>query len=272
MSCSNNMHQIGIALQTFNNNNSRFPGSGQLDVSGSTSSGGSHTVGGWSFLVMILPYIEFKSTYDTLQINGGDPTTGTFSGSATPSYSVAASGATAMSIPCYNCPSNPNSPYQDAKIDNPPQYAVTNYKGMGATHIGSLNCVTSSSPSPGPAYPTGSSSSTNSMHPDGAMYPGTGCRIQDLTDGTAHTILCVETIDNTSSVWTYGTDVTLVGLPTSGGSTTPSGTVTFSNKVNGNPVAYYAPDGFMGSWDDAGKANGVQSQYQQMPDVLGLRL
>ena len=60
------------------------------------------------------------------------------------------------------------------------------------------------------------------MHPDGAMYPGNGCRIQDLTDGTAHTILCVETIDNTASVWTYGTDVTLVGLPASGDTPGPA--------------------------------------------------
>ena len=29
--------------------------------------------------------------------------------------------------------------------------------------------------------------------------------------------------------------------------------------MNGNPVAYYAPQGFMGGWDDAGKATGVQS-------------
>ena len=49
------------------------------------------------------------------------------------------------------------------------------------------------------------------------MYPGKGCRIQDITDGPSHTILCVETMDNSSSVWTYGTDVTLVGLPTTKG-------------------------------------------------------
>ncbi len=51
------------------------------------------------------------------------------------------------------------------------------------------------------------------MHPDGGMFPGLGTRISDIADGTAHTILCVETIDDTQSVWTLGTDVTLVGLP-----------------------------------------------------------
>ena len=51
------------------------------------------------------------------------------------------------------------------------------------------------------------------MHPDGGMFPGLGTRIADITDGMAHTIMCVETIDDTQSVWTLGSDVTLVGLP-----------------------------------------------------------
>ena len=54
MVCSNNMKQIGLALQAFHNSNNHFPGSGQLDVL-TESSVGKHTVGGWSFLVMILP-------------------------------------------------------------------------------------------------------------------------------------------------------------------------------------------------------------------------
>ena len=54
------------------------------------------------------------------------------------------------------------------------------------------------------------------IHPDGGMFPGPGLRIGDFTDGLAHTILCTETMDDTQSVWTLGTDATLVGLPYSG--------------------------------------------------------
>ena len=48
------------------------------------------------------------------------------------------------------------------------------------------------------------------------MFPGNGSRIGDIMDGTAHTIICVETCDNTQSVWTLGTDATLVGIPYQG--------------------------------------------------------
>ena len=55
-------------------------------------------------------------------------------------------------------------------------------------------------------------------------------------DGTAHTILVTETQDNTYSIWTYGSDMTLVGLPTTGTSA-----VTFDNSLTNT---YWAPKGF----------------------------
>ena len=163
-------------------------------------------------------------------------------------FQINAQVATATSIPTYVCPSNPNSKYQDPG-DSPPQFALTNYKGMGATCMASLNMMTQPNGTP----PYGKSD----MHPDGAMYPGNGVRIGDITDGTAHTIMCVETIDDTQSVWTLGTDVTLVGLPYQGdpGSTKPTGAIqSFTNQTaQGNTVAFYMPAGFTGSFDEEGK-------------------
>ena len=106
------------------------------------------------------------------------------------------------------CPSNPNKKFR--VTSGTQQFAFTNYKGMGATHMQSLNHVLGKGT---PMYPPGG---PYTMHPDGAMYPGKGNRLVDLVDGTSHTILCVETIDDQASVWTYGADATLVGLPTIG--------------------------------------------------------
>ncbi|MGO8690942.1 MAG: DUF1559 domain-containing protein [Thermoguttaceae bacterium] len=235
--CIDNMKTIGIAMHNFHSTQQHFPGSGQVTSTG----GGAVTVGGWNFLVLLVPYIEMSGTYYPFQIN--------------------AQVATATSIPTYVCPSNPNSKYQDPG-DSPPQFALTNYKGMGATCMASLNMMTQPNGTP----PYGKSD----MHPDGAMYPGNGVRIGDITDGTAHTIMCVETIDDTQSVWTLGTDATLVGLPYQGdpGSTKPTGAIqSFTNQTaQGNTVAFYMPAGFTGSFDEEGKMAGTPgpgySQYR----------
>ncbi len=246
--CIDNMKTIGIAMHNFHSTQQHFPGSGQVTSTG----GGAVTVGGWSFLVMLWPYIEQGQLYQTLQISG-DPTDpegsknqGAFN------YRTNIQVATATSIPTYVCPSNPNSKYQDPG-DSPPQFALANYKGMGATCMASLNMMTQ--PNGTPPY------GTSDMHPDGAMYPGNGVRIGDITDGTAHTIMCVETIDDTQSVWTLGTDVTLVGLPYRGdvSSTKPTGAIqSFTNQTaQGITVAFYMPAGFTGTFDKEGNASGT---------------
>ena len=196
--CINNLKQIGLAMHNFNSTQNRFPGAGQL-----TGSGKSQTVGGWSFLVMLLPYIEMNALYSTLQLSGDPTDPSTFQKGGT-DYRANAQVATATLIPTYVCQSNRNAKYQDPG-DRPPQFALTNYKAMGATCMASLNMLTDPNGTP----PYGKAD----IHPDGAVYPGKGTRIGDITDGTAHTLLCVETMDNTQSVWTLGTDATLVGLP-----------------------------------------------------------
>jgi hypothetical protein len=50
-------------------------------------------------------------------------------------------------------------------------------------------------------------------HPDGAIFPGREIKISDMTDGTAHTILACETMDDSASAWIAGSDATLVGMP-----------------------------------------------------------
>ncbi len=262
--CVNNMMQIGLALHNFHSVKDRFPGSGQL--SGSSKR---QTVGGWSFLVMIPPYIEMQSVYNTLDI-GGDPTFPTSfqkggGGASGARYQTNAQVATATTISIYVCQSNPNSKHQDPR-NSPPQFALTNYKGMGATCMASLNMLTQ----PGGTPPYGKSG----IHPDGAMFPGNGTRIGDIADGTSHTILCVETIDDTQSVWTLGTDVTLVGLPYLGKSAPRTGFVyqgpdiqSFTQTTaQGTTVDFYMPQGSTGTFDESGYLSGTPGpsygQYQ----------
>ncbi len=246
--CVQNLKQIGLALQNFNSTQNHFPGSGQL-----TGSSKSPTVGGWSFLVMILPYIEMQSMYATLDINGDPTNPASLTTSGSINYRSNAQVATATSIPTYVCDSNPNGLYQDAN-NSPPQFALTNYKGMGATCMASLNMLTQ--PAGAPPYDKAD------IHPDGGMYPGPGLPLSEFKDGTSHTILCAETIDNTQSVWTLGTDVTLVGLPYSGkgsaGNPGNGAITSFTNTTaDGTPVGYYMPPGFTGEFDDLANVVGT---------------
>ena len=177
VTCINNLKQIGLAAHNFHSVQGRFPGAGQL-----TGPGKSQTVGGWSFLVMILPYIEMGNLYNTLPITSTDYTEPrSFPSGGASGYGTNAQVATATSIPTYVCPNNPNGKYQDPS-DSPPQFALTSYKAMGATCMASLNMLTQPSGTP----PYGKSN----MHPDGGMFPGLGLRIGDFVDGTSHTILC----------------------------------------------------------------------------------
>ena len=177
---------------------------------------------------MCLPYMEYNTIYKNLSFTStGDPTDGTQGSLA----------ANTTQIKEFICPSNPNAKNNGAT----PALCFTNYKGMGATHIQSLAVNQGQTP----LYNAG----VNGYHPDGAMSPATanftGNRLADLIDGTSHTILCVETIDNAGSIWTYGTDVTLVGVPTS----SEPGAVT---SIVNTSYPYYYPSGYNGQFDGAG--------------------
>ena len=179
--------------------------------------------------------------------------------------------AMATSIPTYVCPSNNNPKYMDPNGtgSNPsPGFAVTNYKGMGASCMASLSMVTQQSGSGTAPY------GTTSQHPDGAMCPGFGVRPSDIVNGLAHTILCVESADYTQSVWCLGTDCTLTGFPcgldpssqATQGTAVPSFTLQPSSASGGgNAGSYYMPQGFSGSFDDNGSPipGSSQQSYSQ---------
>jgi type II secretory pathway pseudopilin PulG len=190
--CRNHLMQIGLGLQNYNSAFGRFPGSAALSSKGATK-----TVHGWSFLVEILPYLEYGTLYGTLDPHG-EPD------DASDPAAVAALSTTIQEL---QCPSNPNRRFVDPRAR--PLQAFTNYKAMGATCISSLEVLVGGKDPP--YCPKGVAPSK--IHPDGALYPGPGITVADIVDGTARTIQVVETIDDVSSRWTVGKEVTLVGLP-----------------------------------------------------------
>jgi type II secretory pathway pseudopilin PulG len=189
--CINNLKQLGLALHNYHALHKHFPGSADLIGSGPIKQ-----AGGWSFLVHLLPMMGQDKLFKTLPIEtDDDPLNST-------DKNVVAARNTLISE--FICPSNPNNHYQDSwkKLN-----AFTNYKGMGATSAESLICCVNPNATPpygNDAYPI--------SHPDGALFPGKGLKVQDFGDGIANTIMAVESIDDSNSVWLAGSDVTLVGM------------------------------------------------------------
>lgn len=232
-SCLNKGHQLGLALQNYAStySNALPPTAGLYGTSATK------TVGGYSFLVKLLPFMEYGYLYNNIM-------QATVSSLGVINYSAAQIGATAPSPGAAHtslkelvCPSNNNNVYL-LPTSTPQEWAFTNYKAMGATTKNSLLCATNSA---GPA-PYG----TISQHPDGMLYPANNnLPMAALTDGTSHTILLCETIDDNTNTQTYGSSlwldgrcVTMTGLPST----------IVATKISPNP--FYSPPGFDGTFGD----------------------
>jgi len=246
-SCLNKVKQIGLSFHNYASTfSSAFPPSAALISSGSSSSSTS-TVGGYSFIVRLLSFMENDALYKTLPvtITGGNVDT---AAAASTQQGQSLMQALNTSLKEFVCPSNNNNLFKNPTAA-PPQYAFTNYKAMGATTKNSLVMITT--PTGTPPY------GTASQHPDGAIYPSaSNLPIATLADGTSHTIIIMETIDDTNSRWAIGAECTLTGLPIASGpaSTKPTG------------YNYYAPTGWNGIFGDSGGCSTAGDQTFLMMD------
>ena len=164
--------------------------------------GNKQTVGGYSFLVQLLPFMEYDTLYKTLP-DQGDPEDTT---------NQAIADVMKTQIKEFICPSGPRGPLSKTRWRKPQSAGITNYKAMGATTRDSLKMV--ANPTAKPPYGTmAPTANTVPLHPDGAIFPGNGTRAADILDGLSHTIFTIETIDEAASRWMVGKEATLVGLP-----------------------------------------------------------
>ncbi len=225
--CINKLRQFGLGLQSYESSNGAFPPSASVAGNGP---GKPATVGGWSFLARILPFLGYGPMYQTLPLDV-DPEWIPDNRMVRPAIEPITNLTMETSIPGFVCPSNGrNSLYQDPN-SNPPTGAFTNYKAMGASTKNSLKMAVD--PSLPPPY------GTASLHPDGVMFPGKGTRRDEISDGLGYTIATIETIDDTWSRWTVGREVTSVGLPQK---SSPTGSTPQP------PLNYFVPPGFDGKF------------------------
>jgi type II secretory pathway pseudopilin PulG len=246
--CVNNMKQLGLACHNFHDVNKRLPPSAKL-----IGKKEPYSAGGMSAFALLLPMMEDGSFLDIwhngfrrnpnlasnplLLLVGTDP---------------ALQNIRDTLIPELTCPSNPNKlQINPSATTAGEKIALTNYKAIGATCMESLALCADSSLQP----PYGKSED----HPDGVMFPmsGYGISLADVKDGTSHTVMMGETIDdsgNTSypssigSAWIAGACTTLVGLPMK--NRFGKGEVISIDPPN-EVYPFYRPKGFNGKIDEA---------------------
>jgi prepilin-type N-terminal cleavage/methylation domain-containing protein/prepilin-type processing-associated H-X9-DG protein len=184
MQCSNNLHQIGLALHNYHDANGCFPAYG-FDFPTNPHPGnpyGSQTQG-HSALGLLLPYIEQGNVLNLVNIQYSvvDPT------NLPPPLGVSTGGQTQIKV--YQCPSAPvrmsdYGPYFASKglsgklNGSPLRLAVTDYapvQGVSGSFAG--RCL-----------PSGSISGNTGILGTKSSRP----RITDIGDGTSNTILFVE--------------------------------------------------------------------------------
>jgi prepilin-type N-terminal cleavage/methylation domain-containing protein len=223
--CLNKSHQLGLAMQNYASTYSAaFPPSASLTK---TADGKTKTVGGYSFLVKVLPFLEYNFLYKDLP-KDGDPEDVS---------NEAIDRVAKTPIKDFSCPSATLG--QNTAPQGKPPVAITNYKAMGATTRDSLKMVVN--PDGKPPY------GEAKLHADGATYPSEhNLPLAAITDGTSHTIMTMETMDEFASRWLVGKEATLVGLPQKSSAT--------GDKPN-PAYPFFAPAGFDATFgDDSGVA------------------
>ena len=244
LNCMNNMAGLGLAYHGYGMAHKR-----PLASSGVTrdANGKVQAVDGWSWLVLVLPYMDdwyrrpdiamvpgkqnqknrpnavdarplvalagarvglAKELYDTLDVEHGRPLIEPVGAKGTPHAD-----ALATALPGLLCPSFGGSPYTDF---GGKEAAITNYKPLGATHIESLS-VASPNPltpkyNPGP-WPDLDISRSGPPHPDGSCFPGGTLEYRYFRNGLSNTLLLVESLEPRYARWTVGSDAAVVALP-----------------------------------------------------------
>ena len=185
-SCSNNLHQIGVALQAFYATNGCFPigtalkgyaDGDECNVPIGLLSSGPYRPGAFA---MILPHLDRQALYQSLRMD-----------LAIDEGVNVALGKTR--IPTYLCPSSDHTyglqkaPHSPPLADPSMEFAVIDYNGLNG-----VNRLFPAAPLSG------------QLEDHGGFAEQVQLQTEDFRDGTSQTIGVVETIDFGRGVWIHG--------------------------------------------------------------------
>jgi len=208
--CVDNLRELGSALRHFADAQRSLPAGSEYGKSRTPQ-------WGYSWLFYLLPDMENAKLFSDIKSfdkenKNQDPTKNPIALEVRPDAFV----CSAYAGPAFVTQADGNARSQGG---------ITNYKGIGATTLASLNCATAVGV---PRAPYGRPWD----HPDGVLFPGRRLRMSDISDGASNTLFACETIEPLHAQWHVGRTASLAGLPPG---------YTFVIERN---QPYYAPKGF----------------------------
>jgi prepilin-type N-terminal cleavage/methylation domain-containing protein/prepilin-type processing-associated H-X9-DG protein len=189
-SCQNNLHQLGIGLQSYHDANGRFPAGGQ-------SSGA-----GFSWNVFVLPYLEQANLYNQFDLTMAynSSTVSATTGNANLNLAL-------NPVPTFLCPAAHSN--NQFSVGNTAEQ-VGSQKTYTAHYYGVIGPTGASATGTYPSSPSPYTPSNSSYGSDGVLGIDTGTKITDISDGSSNTFLVGEISFNDPNastgyrMWTRG--------------------------------------------------------------------
>lgn len=230
--CRAHLQAIGLGLLQYEQAHGRLPASTTTNVNYALAGDwqGDPTVNatraGYSWLMMILPYVEEPALYDKIASRSNDWTRAAFDAAMTPTGELAGPGNphfATVPIELFRCPSfsgattidgSPGSKappaYASASIIGPASdlqqtgVAISNYVAVSGTHLSVMDRII-------PDLDTDDRDSDDL--PNGSIVPGKRTRLKEISDGESRTIIVCETKEPNYASWYDGTTAwTVLGL------------------------------------------------------------
>jgi prepilin-type N-terminal cleavage/methylation domain-containing protein len=167
--CSNNMKQIGLAIEGYQLSRTVYPASGtdRLALWDDVAAVLNHS---WASVIM--PFVEEGSIADTIDFTAG---------SMQPANELAAS----IVVPIYRCPSYSGLNHtDDPHYPAGRRYAIGNYVAMAATDVDHIWLV--------------------DLEPEGVIYPAAKLGPKRIPDGLSKTMFIAESREEKMRVWIDG--------------------------------------------------------------------
>ena len=184
--CTNNMKQLGLGVLNFESARKRLPA-----ASSGTGTSSTATIGGYSWICAILPFLEETNLYTNLSSNSNRLNSG---------FSTTLNNTQAQtSLPQLVCPSFAGDK-KSATANSITSAACTNYKAVAASGF--------SAGPPVVPYSAGNLGGVITLEKYGSesQAPYTGITLAQITDGTSKTFMCGETREVTKSAWIDGSN------------------------------------------------------------------